>query len=99
MSTSTLVALDKLPDREDALSSTTATPARNSLDMKDEEKQTPEEDHVDGPDPPELSQFRLVILMLGLCLSMFLVALDFVCFSINFTNYEEYLDNGDPSNY
>ena len=78
MSTATLIT-EKLAEEapEGPLSSTTPTPVRTSLDnpIKDEEKLSEEEA---ADDPPPLSTARVVLLMLGLCLSMFLVALDFV---------------------
>lgn len=75
MSSTTLVTLEK----EDALSSGTPTPTRDSLEhIRDEEKQSLEQQSEDADNPEALSRARLVLLMLGLCLSMFLVALDFV---------------------
>ena len=75
MSTTTLVSLGK----ERPLSSGTLTPTRNSLEhVRDEEKQSHEQEPEDADDPEPLSRARLILLMLGLCLSMFLVALDFV---------------------
>ena len=68
----TLASLEK----ERSISSGTSTPARNSIEkVRDEEKQPPSEE---PEDIETLSQTRVVLLMLGLCLSMFLVALDFV---------------------
>jgi hypothetical protein len=80
MSTTTLVNMDKVKDKETPLSSGTPTPTRNSLDhIPDEEKLSlPQES--EGDNPPPLSRTRLALLMIGLCLSMFLVALDFVSF-------------------
>jgi len=70
--------MDKVIEREEPLSSGTPTPTRNSFEhVPDEEKLSGrQEDEADNPEP--LSQIRLILLMLGLCLSMFLVALDFV---------------------
>ena len=78
MSSTTLVSLDKAMECEEPLSSGSQTPARNSSEpMPDEEKlSVPEQDESDDPEP--LSRVRSILLMLGLCLSMFLVALDFV---------------------
>jgi hypothetical protein len=77
MSTTTLVNLDIPKDREDALSSTAPTPHRTSLDtIRDEEKLAPVQDDVNQPEP--LSKARLSLLIMGLTLSIFLVALDFV---------------------
>lgn len=78
MSSTTLVSLNKPVEREEPLSSGTPTPARNSFEhVPDEEKVLESEpDETDNPEP--LSRVRLILLMLGLCLSMFLVALDFV---------------------
>jgi hypothetical protein len=75
MSTTTLVPLEKLKV-EEPLPSGEATPARNSLDRHDEEKlpEAPDEEDL----PPPMTKTRLSLLVLGLCLSMFLVALDFV---------------------
>jgi len=77
MSTPTLVT-EKLAE-DGPLSSTTPTPVRTSLDepIKDEEKLAVEEEPTEE-DPPAMSTVRLTLLMLGLSLSMFLVALDFV---------------------
>jgi hypothetical protein len=75
MSTTTLVSLGK----ERSLSSGTPTPTRNSLEyIRDEEKLPPAQEPEDADNPEPLSRARLILLMLGLCLSMFLVALDFV---------------------
>jgi hypothetical protein len=80
MSTTTLVNMDIHKDREDALSSTTPTPLRTSLEViRDEEKLTPLQDDADQPEP--LSKARLSLLIMGLTLSIFLVALDFVTIS------------------
>ena len=77
MSSTTLVNLEKLSDRDDTLFSNTPTPGRRSLDtIRDEEKLPQEPESSD--DTPQLSKMRLVLLMLGLTLSIFLVALDFV---------------------
>jgi hypothetical protein len=77
MSTTTLVNLDIPKDREDALSSTAPTPRRTSVEtIRDEEKLAPVQDDVDQPEP--LSKVRLSLLIMGLTLSIFLVALDFV---------------------
>ena len=77
MSSTTLVNLDKLSDRDNTLFSGTPTPVRRSLDTIRDEEKLPQE--PEGPDdPPQMSKMRLALLMLGLCLSMFLVALDFV---------------------
>jgi hypothetical protein len=71
-STTTLTNFEK----EEALSSGTPTPARNSIEkVRDEEEQPPSQE---PEDVEPLSRARVVLLMLGLCLSMFLVALDFV---------------------
>ena len=65
--------------KEEQLSSGTPTPSCNSLNsISDEEKQFPEQQLERADDPEPLSRTRQVLLMLGLCLSMFLVALDFV---------------------
>lgn len=79
MSSTSLADLEKL-NEEEQFSSRPPTLGRNSLDIaKDEEKSI---DHASQPsvedNPPPLSTVRLALLMTGLCLSMFLVALDFV---------------------
>ena len=78
MSSTTLVSLDKLKEREEPLSSDSQTVSRNSFETPaDEEKLSVREQHESG-DPEPLSRVRSILLMLGLSLSMFLVALDFV---------------------
>jgi len=54
---------------------------------------------VPADDPAPLSTTRLVLLMLGLNLSMFLVALDFVLPHRTPVNDKEYLDNSNSKNY
>ena len=79
MSSTTLVNMDKVSDQETPSSFGTPTPTRNSLEhVPDEEKLRLPQEPEDGDNPPPLSRTRLTLLMLGLCLSMFLVALDFV---------------------
>lgn len=81
MSSTTLVNMDKLGGKETPLSSGTPTPTRNSVDDGlDEEKLPLPQEPEEGDNPPPLSRTRLTLLMIGLCLSMFLVALDFVSF-------------------
>jgi len=86
MSSTTLVNLEKLNEREEPLSSGTPTPVRNSVEVtRDEEKVIDDPIEPDNvANPPPLSKVRTGILMLGLCLSMFLVALDFVGSSFQF---------------
>jgi hypothetical protein len=82
MSTTTLVNLDVSKEREDALPSTTPTTARNSLEVIRDEEKLPQEQLDDSNDEPEpLSKVRLSLLIMGLTLSIFLVALDFVTIS------------------
>lgn len=86
MSTTTLVSLKAAKLHEGSLSST-PTPARGSLDsarQTDPEK-LPQEDHheSDGEEPPPLSTLRMSLLVMGLTLSIFLVALDFVSLLIS----------------
>jgi len=78
MSSTTLVSLNKPVEREEPLSSGTPTPVRNSFEHVPDEEKLPvhQQDETDNPEP--LSRVRLILLMLGLNLSMFLVALDFV---------------------
>lgn len=81
MSSTTLVNMDKLGGKETPSSSGTPPPTRNSLDGGlDEEKLPLPHEPEEGDNPPPLSRTRLTLLMIGLCLSMFLVALDFVSF-------------------
>jgi hypothetical protein len=79
MSSSSLAVPEKLEDGGKLILSETPT-ARNSLDHpEDKEKQAPDTASEEEEDPEPLSRIRLILLMLGLCLAMFLVALDFVC--------------------
>ena len=81
MSSTTLVNMNKVGGKDTPLSSGTPTPTRNSLDdVADEEKLSVPQESEGGDNPPPLSRTRLTLLMIGLCLSMFLVALDFVRF-------------------
>ena len=81
MSSTTLVNMEKVSDKETPFSLGTPTPTRNSLDhVPDEEKLPLPQEPEEGDNPPPLSSTRLTLLMIGLCLSMFLVALDFVSF-------------------
>jgi hypothetical protein len=81
MSTTTLVSLDVSKEREDALPSTTPTTAHNSFEViRDEEKLPQEFDDSNNVTEP-LSKLRLSLLLMGLTLSIFLVALDFVSIS------------------
>jgi hypothetical protein len=48
---------------------------------------------------PRLSKISLTLLMLGLSLSMFLIALDFVVLQSNVANGEEYFVDGYPQNH
>ena len=77
MSSATLVNSEKLSGGDTPSLSSTPTPARHSLDAIRDEEKLPQEPEGEG-NPPPLSKIRVVLLMLGLCLSMFLVALDFV---------------------
>jgi uncharacterized membrane protein len=78
MSTTTLVSLGA-PKLEEMDLSATPTPNRGSLDLpeKDVEKLA-EEQHNEEDDPEPLSTLRTSLLIMGLTLSIFLVALDFV---------------------
>lgn len=79
MSTTTLVNLDLPKLREDALSSTAPTPTRNSLEtIRDEEKLSQEQANDSDDQPEPLSKVRMSLPIMGLTLSIFLVALDFV---------------------
>jgi hypothetical protein len=81
MSTTTLVNLDVSKEREDAPPSTTPTTAHNSFEViRDEEKLPQESDDSNNVTEP-LSKLRLSLLLMGLTLSIFLVALDFVSIS------------------
>jgi len=75
MSTTTLVQ-EKLVDNEDALSSTAPTPGRNSVELVHNDAKLEEQIVADEPEP--LSKTTLSLLVMGLTLSIFLVALDFV---------------------
>jgi len=87
MSTTTLVNLDA-PKLHDPYLSFTPTPARNSLDTPaaaaagaremDPEKLAETHDDSEGEETPQLSTLRMSLLVMGLTLSIFLVALDFV---------------------
>lgn len=75
MSTAAGGNLGKLSEAE----GTTAISARNSPGLsKDEEKLDSVDEQQNDEDVPHMSEFRIAILMLCLCLAMFLVALDFV---------------------
>ena len=76
MSSTTLNNIDnlKLPEREGPLSDA-PTPARNSLETAHDAEKLSEPEQ-DGP--PPLSRTRKSLLIMGLTLSIFLVALDFV---------------------
>jgi hypothetical protein len=78
MSSTTLVTLDKPIEREEPLSSGTPTPVRNSFEHVPDEEKLSVHEQDEAHDPEPLSKVRLILLMLGLCLSIFLVALDFV---------------------
>jgi hypothetical protein len=84
MSTTTLVSLGVPKIGEEGLSPT-PTPARNSLESttRDMEKLPHEAEEQDSEDePPQLSTLRMSLLVMGLTLSIFLVALDFVSYLI-----------------
>lgn len=93
----TLANLDKFSDNEASLSSGALT-ARNSHEfVGDDEKLSVANESQNGDNPAPLSKARLVLLMLGLSLSMFLVALDFVrSISIFKLNALEYFNNCNP---
>jgi hypothetical protein len=76
MSMTTAVS-EKIEDGGKLTLSETPT-ARNSIEntAADAEKQAQD---APNDDPPPLPRVRLVLLLIGLCLAMFLVALDFVC--------------------
>jgi hypothetical protein len=87
-------------DVKDKDVSATSTPPNTSLDAgQDIEKPAPAKDPSDDtPDP--ISKIRMILLILGLTLSMVLVALDFVPSpprrQLTVTEYHHY---GNPSNY
>lgn len=78
MSTTTLVSLDA-PKLEGMDVSSTPTPNRGSLDIPEKDVEKLHEDqHNEEDDPEQLSTLRTSLLIMGLTLSIFLVALDFV---------------------
>lgn len=81
MSTTTLVNLDVSKEREDALPSTTPTTAHNSFEVIRDEEKLPQELDDSHNETEPLSKLRLSLLLMGLTLSIFLVALDFVSIS------------------
>jgi hypothetical protein len=83
MSTTTLVH-EKLGESSDVDFSSAPTPRQNSFEMiPDEEKITERE--VPTDEPEALSRTRLSLLVMGLTLSIFLVALDFVSPDLSLT--------------
>ena len=80
MSSTTLANVDEFGGKDMPLSSGTPTPTRNSLDHFSDEEKLPPPQEPEGDNPPPMSRTRLALLMIGLCMSMFLVALDFVSF-------------------
>jgi hypothetical protein len=61
------------------------------------------EEQLEKPSPDKnkvtISKVRLSFLVLGLCLNMFLVVLDFVQFPSGSAHPAEYLDDCNPQNY
>ena len=100
MSTTTLVSLDATKLHEEGGLSPAPTPSRISLDTARDMEKLPEEEHDVGDDPPPLSNLRMSLLVMGLTLSIFLVALDFVsiCSQISLT-FEEHHHHCNSSNY
>ena len=76
MSSTTLANLDIASEKDLPLSSGSLTPVRKSFENVNDQENQLQQDDADNP--PPLSTMRLTLLMLGLSLSMFLVALDFV---------------------
>jgi len=78
MSTTTLVSLGA-PKLEGMDRSSTPTSNRGSLDVLERDAEKLSEEHENAEDDPEqLSSLRTSLLIMGLTLSIFLVALDFV---------------------
>ena len=74
MSTATLQ--EEPAEKDGALSSAASTLERKSLEIENNEKKLEEGSVPDEPEP--LSKTRTSLLLMGLTLSIFLVALDFV---------------------
>jgi len=78
MSTTTLVSLGA-PKLEGMDRSSSPTPNRGSLDVLEKDVEKLSDDQQSEEDEPEqLSSLRTSLLIMGLTLSIFLVALDFV---------------------
>ena len=78
MSTTTLVSLGA-PKLEGMDRSSAPTPNRGSLDVLEKDVEKLSDDQQSEEDEPEqLSSLRTSLLIMGLTLSIFLVALDFV---------------------
>jgi len=96
MSTLTPADNAKIDDRETPTSGA-STLIRNSIDDMEKPQGSVSSE---GDNPPEHSTIRLVLLVLGLCLSMFLVALDFVLAIVELSlTKAEYINDCDPKNH
>lgn len=77
MSTTTLVSLGA-PKLEGMDRSSSPTPNRGSLDVLEKDVEKLSDDQNEEDEPEQLSSLRTSLLIMGLTLSIFLVALDFV---------------------
>jgi hypothetical protein len=98
MSTLTLVQ-EKLGDGDGVLSSTAPTPGRNSAEILNTEDKLEEQNGSDELEPEPMSKTRTSLLLMGLTLSIFLVALDFVLSPEGIRLLPEYHYNRHPENH